>query len=261
MLVLVRVAAHRSCSTRSRSLQPFGAPQLGGALAHQLILSRDDAIALLCITVCVIALIGMACASARRLLASVTVVLVISVGALVFGGPFIGIAPSSTNHNMYSMTDDSSNIINGSSVSSDMTPGKTIASGVLDLTHAPATISSKDVYGSTTALDVIPNNLGAFAPGEKCGMANNWTHSIDCNISCVCIPLFDSAAATARTRRDYLHLGVDELQRKCLHRAIGPPICAAAAGSVAERSGHAAAPRRPCAVAAATPSPRACTGA
>ena len=39
---------------------------------------------------------------------------------------------------------------------------------------------------------------------------------------------------------------------------VGP---AAAAGSVAERSGHAAAPRRPCAVAAATPSPPACTAA
>ena len=190
-------------------------PQLGGALAHQLILSRDDAIALLCITVCVIALIGMACASARRLLASATVVLVISVGALVFGGPFIGIAPSSTHHNMYSMTDDSSNIINGSSVSSDLTLDKTIASGVLDLTHAPATISSKDVHGLTMALDVIPNNLGAFVPGEKCGMANNWTHSINRNISCVCIPLFDTAAAPARTRRDSPHPNVGELQREC----------------------------------------------
>ena len=129
--------------------RPCDVPQLGGALAHQLILSRN-AIALL-LTVYVIALIGMACASARRLLASVTVVLVISVGALVFGGPFIGIAPSSTHHNMYSMTDDSSNIINGSSVSSDMTPDKTIASGVHRAAHTLALETIKDLYGSNEA--------------------------------------------------------------------------------------------------------------
>ena len=48
-------------------------------------------------------------------------------------------------------------------------------------------------------------------------MANNWTHSINRNISCVCIPLFGSAASPARTRRDSPHPNVNlgELQREC----------------------------------------------
>ena len=143
--------------------RPCDVPQLGCALAHQLILSRN-AIALL-LTVYVIALIGMAYASARRLLASATVVLVISVGALVFGGPFIGIAPSSTHHNMYSMTDDSSNIINGSSVSSDMTPDKTIASGVHRAAHTLALETIKDLYGSNEA-SFSSEGDASFSPSD-----------------------------------------------------------------------------------------------
>ena len=102
-----------------------------------------------------------------------------------------------------------------------------------------STVTSNCSWGLTGILECIPTSARL-----RCNELITLVHedlycpadSSNPNISCVFSSLFDSAAAAARTRRDYLlHLGVDELQRKCFHRAIGPPICAAA-GSVCDAS-------------------------
>ena len=109
-----------------------------------------------------------------------------------------------------------------------------------------STVTSNCSWGLTGILECIPTS-GRLRCNELITLVDEETNitlvdedyycpadSSNPNVSCVFSPLFDFAAAAARTRRDYLlHLGVDELQWKCFHRAIGPPICAAA-GSVCD---------------------------
>ena len=129
---------------------------------------------------------------------------------------------SSAHRDIDSMMDDSSNIVNGSG-SSGVTPNEAVASGVLDATHAPAPVSSKDVSGVTMPRDVTPNHPVTSVPGEKGDMAYHWTLSTNRHISSVFSPLIDSAAAPARPRRgDYVHLDVDEPQREGAARTSLP---------------------------------------